>query len=1544
MRKKLLLGGLACVATLLAVTAGAAEFARTCTYTEGQFSDVSSGEWYNSYVKDAYELGFMRGSSDTSFNPNGNMTVAEAVTIVSRVHDTYSSKGTVFDQTSGDNWYDCYIRYAIENDIITEGQFDDFERNISRAEMALVFSKAVPADYLTAKNNVTEIPDVPSTNAYHDELLMLYNAGVIMGNDEFGTFKPNNNIVRAEAAAIIGRIALPETRIVKTLTDANYGDAYYLINDGDCRFATGDSLGTAITSTWNIDNRNFKIASSGLGLHDQSTTDYVAVWRDIEDVSEGLLGVEMIVTTKYSTNGTSYKVTDDNKNPLFALETKDGKYYFNGNDTGVEVIDGTIYVKVKADLDDHIATLYMNGEKIGDYELSNVTASRVYIESSKEAISVVKPIRFDVYKDYLVNDLFLDPENAPLLQWEVTGGEGKVVKMGGQNMNDFNSAVIEKGTVAQNNFKKISGSVVFEAYMLLPEDTDTGFISLNSGDASVAKLIVNNDGVLKADGTKLRFHNNNIWQTLRIEADTVNGNVTYKVNGKKVGTFTLDNVADTVDNITIGCDSGKIYFDDVKVYLTHEYDDYCPKPVPITDDGYDVLINMCSLWREGSHRGWGCVSSYPDIEPALGFYDEGIAEAADWEIKFMVENGIDVQHLCWYTPSNNIVEPIKRSDYNSALHDGYFNAKYSDMMKFAFMWENSGVNCTSLDQFKEFIWSYWIDYYFLDDRYYTIDNKVVFTVWSYVNFKKAFGDTFEGAMEAVNFMNEDIKKYGFDGVMIFFSDAHKMDAGAFETFAKLGGSGAYAYHWNQDGRSANLTINRLNNNQNLGKIHVVPTVSVGFNNIGWNDAGTRRPLISLDDHKKVLEHIKNEYLPKCEGWKSKTIIVSTWNEYGEGTYVMPVQGLHGFGYIENVAEVISGDKKHENNIYPTKQQKERLGHLYPDSKTSLERHDVTIPDNDMYNSLYFINGEAFSDGIRIDKSVVQDGLYCATVTKSDPIVSIKPEYKFEPISTDKISAIRIVLKVEKEEKTEIFFMTSESPEASEDKCFKFKTTAVDEYVEYIIPVDTVPTFKGTLESFRFDIIRGAGFFVIKEFELLSIEESKVPISLYVNGNIYEQTFAPTSDNGEVYIAAEPSKGFYTNQNLYYEWSRIDGRLYISYSNDKYIIFNVGSDIAIVNGEERKLAKKVDTIDGLPVIPMFTLYDALGIRYEYDKAAKRIDAFIFYEDDDADTTINIFKNRVPYEYEFNVTGDHEKFITNGCRTTVADGFVKGVATSSDPVLNASEVNIDAKKYNKIVIGMKHRLPEELEDSRLQIYFTTDKDTAANEAKSYKTKVLGNKNDEVVEYVFDCTQNELWTGTIKSLRIDPLSGKGEFDIDYIRVVFDEEIERAQMKDYYDWLAQGFSIRNSDAEDTEDKEAFYTTANNSVVSIVKDEDTESNVWETKALAPYSYIRQKVIFVPGQTYEITMDVKLIGTSSGITEGVKTTIFCNARYDGKKDHPVVVKDLNIADGWKTVKFTVAIPENIIATPEDEVCFYTNPFNKEGVGYRIDNIKFKIVE
>ena len=102
--------------------------------------------------------------------------------------------------------------YAIGKGIISAGTFSDYTKAATRAEMAYIFSRALPETEFAAKNTVNSLPDVTGSTPYRDAIIMLYKAGVVSGNDSIGTFNPGSSISRAEAAAIISRVILPATR------------------------------------------------------------------------------------------------------------------------------------------------------------------------------------------------------------------------------------------------------------------------------------------------------------------------------------------------------------------------------------------------------------------------------------------------------------------------------------------------------------------------------------------------------------------------------------------------------------------------------------------------------------------------------------------------------------------------------------------------------------------------------------------------------------------------------------------------------------------------------------------------------------------------------------------------------------------------------------------------------------------------------------------------------------------------------------------------------------------------------------------------------------------------------------------------------------------------------------------------------------------------------------------------------------------------------------------------------------------------------------
>lgn len=169
-----------------------------------RFRDVSEGSWYYENVYTVCDAGLMKGNSEDTFNPDGNMSLAEAITMGARLHRQNAGGSDADFIPTGGNWYDVYVSYAITNGIIPADLFTDYGREATRAEMAYIFFHSVSLTQLAKINNST-VPDVSRTDRFATEIYALYDAGILTGSDAAGTFRAESNINRAEAATILGR-------------------------------------------------------------------------------------------------------------------------------------------------------------------------------------------------------------------------------------------------------------------------------------------------------------------------------------------------------------------------------------------------------------------------------------------------------------------------------------------------------------------------------------------------------------------------------------------------------------------------------------------------------------------------------------------------------------------------------------------------------------------------------------------------------------------------------------------------------------------------------------------------------------------------------------------------------------------------------------------------------------------------------------------------------------------------------------------------------------------------------------------------------------------------------------------------------------------------------------------------------------------------------------------------------------------------------------------------------------------------------------------
>lgn len=181
------------------------------TYPAGTFSDIE-GKWYVDNVKSVYRLGLMNGTGAGRFAPGNNVTAAEAVTMAARLHNTYYENGEEFKPFDGGKWYDPYVNYVKKHDMLAENY--EYGRPVTREEFAHILAAAFPEEALEAKRTGASAFADRAQIVYRADVELLYMAGVINGVEKDGQlyFKPGEPITRAEAAAIITRMAKPELR------------------------------------------------------------------------------------------------------------------------------------------------------------------------------------------------------------------------------------------------------------------------------------------------------------------------------------------------------------------------------------------------------------------------------------------------------------------------------------------------------------------------------------------------------------------------------------------------------------------------------------------------------------------------------------------------------------------------------------------------------------------------------------------------------------------------------------------------------------------------------------------------------------------------------------------------------------------------------------------------------------------------------------------------------------------------------------------------------------------------------------------------------------------------------------------------------------------------------------------------------------------------------------------------------------------------------------------------------------------------------------
>lgn len=183
------------------------------------FSDVSPRDWFAVWVDIAYNVGLTSGVGGNRYAPEQTLTVAEVLKLAATMESRYKDDSFHTSSSTGPYWYSGAVNYCLASGIIQSGTFSqkDYLRPATRREIAQIFAATSQAKHMKNINDLSRIkvsvPDVKPGDPGADAIYSLYAKGVLTGVDSKLTFNPKGTVTRAEAAAIVARMARAEQRL-----------------------------------------------------------------------------------------------------------------------------------------------------------------------------------------------------------------------------------------------------------------------------------------------------------------------------------------------------------------------------------------------------------------------------------------------------------------------------------------------------------------------------------------------------------------------------------------------------------------------------------------------------------------------------------------------------------------------------------------------------------------------------------------------------------------------------------------------------------------------------------------------------------------------------------------------------------------------------------------------------------------------------------------------------------------------------------------------------------------------------------------------------------------------------------------------------------------------------------------------------------------------------------------------------------------------------------------------------------------------------------
>lgn len=1011
--------------------------------------------------------------------------------------------------------------------------------------------------------------------------------------------------------------------------------------------------------------------------------------------------------------------------------------------------------------------------------------NRMYLRTTESNVGTMGLSLVRVYKNLYINEKFLVSTNALPDYWEWNNqGSVDVIQKFGSVAPDVYNLKISNGAIISTDATYVADEAWVEYQFLITENSQPDLVMALTDDqenafrvGSKASGEKNQFGYYNSNGEFVALYDllDNQWYHVMVKI-TAEGGLIYLNHKLKAEGITIP--FSKFDTLAFEAGAGEALLDDIllKDYFEND-DDYVPEPVLPEEDGYIVGMQACSLWKEGSHFGWDWISDWEERQSLLGLYDEMSSECADWEIKWMVEHSVDFEFFCWYRPPNSVDEPIKQPRNAYALEEAYFNAKYSDLLKFAISWENgSGTPVSGSEDFRENIVTYWIEQYFKDSRYMLVDNKPVVGIYNFAKLKEQFG-SIENIKAELDYLEEACIAAGFDGCIVMLTTG-ETNTSVLQEYKDAGIDCLYAYNW---GPAVSVQQEKMLAQKNAAIIDMVPTICMGRDDSAWER--TAGSYLTNTEFRTLADWVANTFMPTLDSNSlgSKMVMVGNWNEYGEGHYVMP-SNLNGFGYLDTIRAVFGDNETHTDTV-PTAAQLERINRMYIQDRvvkrTYTKETSDEIPEDVKIGWYFNSNGDTEGWEIEggVDALTIANGSMSGNSTDTDPKI-LSPDAL--NIAVGDVPYIRVRIKVDPvnaTKKLRVYFTTTSSTAWAQTKCLSMEFTgANNEYVEYLFDTSTKTAWTGTLKQLRIDPLEETGSFAIDSIELLQTPSDSEVNVMFEGEQIFTTRPVYIRNEHVMFPAAELSNYITAS------WcTRIDDSELLLFINEKdYLSVAYNDAQASLNGAAVTVTSGAMNIDGEYYFPLDVL-ENVGYTVTWDTTAGSIDVCA---EEGTGVEDNVTAGWPTEEKDMDIPELPEglDIVKAWYFDHDADGWDYGGGTamewkngvlylydtvSNDPIAySPAGLGIDTQSVSVIRIRVRTDNPS----GKLKLYFTTAANEAMNANKVFKAAYadITPGADGFYTFDIDCKQLSTWTGTLERLRITPASTTGKFFIDSVELL--------------------------------------------------------------------------------------------------------------------------------------------------------------------------------